>query len=141
MEIYEAFLYLIGSVFVPLFGVMAAHYYLESRRAGEGRDPEGRQDAEGVRAAALGPWLAGFLTYHWINPTGPTWWVDLVTRTVRTPLWERFPWLGASVPSFVVAFVIALVLFRRSRGQAATSIGSHRPTSSLTKSMQVDRSS
>jgi hypothetical protein len=125
---------------------MAAHYYLESRRAGEGPDPEGRQDpgvrtAPGVRIAALGPWLAGFLTYHWINPTGPAWWVDLVTRTVRTPLWERFPWLGASIPSFAVAFFVALVLFRRSPGQAATSIGSHRPTSSLSKSTPADRSS
>jgi putative hydroxymethylpyrimidine transporter CytX len=126
MELYEVFLYLIGSVFVPLFGVMAAHYLLEARRVA--RMPSAMPPPlPGVRIAALGPWLAGFLVYHWINPTGPTWWVDLVTRTVSTPLWERFPWLGASLPSFAAAFAIALFVFGRERG--ATPLVSERSES------------
>jgi NCS1 family nucleobase:cation symporter-1 len=98
MDRYELFLFLIGSVFIPLFGVVAAHY-LTGRGA----------TARGVRLAAFVPWAAGFLVYHWINPTGPAWWTDAVTRVVGTPLWERFPWLGASVPSFAIAFGLASI--------------------------------
>jgi purine-cytosine permease-like protein len=111
MESYELFLLLIGSVFVPLFGVFAAHYFVRCRgRYGEERVFE----PSGVRWWALVPWVAGFIVYHWCAATGPTGWVDAV-ETVFSD-WLSLPYplfgsaVGASLPSFAVAFVLALVV-------------------------------
>jgi nucleobase:cation symporter-1, NCS1 family len=111
MERYEFFLLLVGSVFVPLFGLFAADYLVRRRgRYGEAELFE----PGGIRWRAFAPWIAGFVLFHWSVPTGPQGWVDAV-RTVFAdwlslpfPLFEsRF---GASVPSFVVAFALALAL-------------------------------
>lgn len=112
MERYETFLFLIGSVFVPLFGILAADHFINRR---------GRIDADqldvaggsywytgGVRLAAVIPWVAGFLVYHWVLPTGPASWIDLVSNIAGEPLVVRFPWLSASIAAFAVAFVTAL---------------------------------
>ena len=106
MQLYESFLFLIGSVFIPLFGILAVE--LLGRRGREVFDSEDFQ--QGVRVRALIPWFIGFAVYHWIAPTGPDWWLDVVDLVFGSPLSERFSWLGASVPSFVVAFVLAVVL-------------------------------
>jgi putative hydroxymethylpyrimidine transporter CytX len=92
MERYESFLFLLGSVFVPLFGVFIAHHYFRPTS----------------RAAAFGAWILGFFLYHWIAPTGPAAWLDLVDSTVGAPLSVRWVWLNASIPSFLVAFAVAL---------------------------------
>jgi len=114
-ERYEVFLFLIGSVFVPLAAMFVAHYFVLSR---------GRYGAErvflaagpGLRWRALIPWVAGFVLYHWSVPTGPAAWIDGV-RTVFTAIGLPFPLfdsrLGASVPSFVVAFALSLLVLRR----------------------------
>ena len=71
----------------------------------------------GVRWLALLPWAAGFIVYHWSVPTGPQAWVAAV-RTLFAD-WLRLPFplfdseLGASLPSFAVAFALALLLPRR----------------------------
>lgn len=117
MERYETFLFLIGSVFVPLFGVLAADHFVNRR---------GRIDATqlgsvggsywftgGVRLGAVVPWLAGFLVYHWVLPTGPASWVDVVGRVVGEPLYVQFPWLSASLAAFAVAFLTSLRPARR----------------------------
>jgi nucleobase:cation symporter-1, NCS1 family len=117
MDRYIAFLLLIGSVFVPLFGLLAARYFVRARRIDVG-DLYGRGEywyEGGVRAAAFAPWLAGVLVFHWIAPTGPTWWIDLVTDVAGTPLAERFGWLSASIPAFAVSFGLALLLRDRAR--------------------------
>jgi putative hydroxymethylpyrimidine transporter CytX len=108
MERYEAFLFLIGSVFVPLFGAVAA-YYLR-HRGSEEIAPAAASREGAFRAAPLIPWLIGFCVYHWVVPTGPSWWIDGVTAVTGTPLSERFSWLGASLPSFFAAFLVAWVL-------------------------------
>jgi NCS1 family nucleobase:cation symporter-1 len=108
MERYEAFLFLIGSVFVPLFGILCAEYLLPARGA-----PRGPHFAhEGMNWEGLVPWVIGFLVYHWISPIGPVGWIDAVTRVVGTPLGERWPLLGASIPSFAVALVATLIIRR-----------------------------
>jgi putative hydroxymethylpyrimidine transporter CytX len=115
---FEVFLFLIGSVFVPLFGVFAAHYFVLSRgRYGEAAMFE-RVGVE-VRWRALVPWVAGFLIYQWCVPTGPEWWIGGMERVVHG--WLRLPFplidgspFGASVPSFLVAFILALVVLRPS---------------------------
>jgi purine-cytosine permease-like protein len=118
MERYETFLFLIGSVFVPLFGTFIAdHFVSRSRRidVGELYRAEGSYwFSGGVRVAALIPWVAGFLVYHWIAPTGPEWWTTMITSLFGVPLSEQLLWLGASVPSFGVAFLIAAVTTRLS---------------------------
>jgi nucleobase:cation symporter-1, NCS1 family len=111
---FEVFLFLIGSVFVPLFGVFAADYFVLSRgRYGEHAMFE-RVDAA-IRWRALVPWAAGFVVYQWCVPTGPTWWVDALERVVHGTLRLPFPLiggspLGASVPSFLLAFALTLLV-------------------------------
>ena len=94
MERYESFLFLIGSVFVPLFGIFIAHYHLR------------RSSSDATHAvAAFGAWALGFAVYHWIAPTGPAWWLDLMDGLPGDPLSISAPWLSASIPSFVVALL------------------------------------
>lgn len=110
---YELFLLLIGSVFVPLFGVFAADRLVRARGRYRPEDPSAEP---GVRWAALAPWLVGFVLYHWSVPTGPTGWVEAV-RGAFTALGLPFPLLGsalgASLPSFAAAFGLGLLLPRR----------------------------
>lgn len=122
MERYEVFLLLIGSVFVPLFGVFAADYFV--RRRGRYSEEE-LFDGSGVRWRALVPWAVGFVLYHWSVPTGPAGWVHAMRTVFHGWLHLPFPLfgsaLGASVPSFAVAFALALAMpaTRRSRAGSA----------------------
>jgi NCS1 family nucleobase:cation symporter-1 len=118
MVTYELFLFLIGSVFVPLFGVFAADYFLRRRGRIDRRDlfePGGRYwFASGVNWRAVIPWVCGFVLYHWSVPTGPTGWTQAVRGLFQDWLHLPFPLagsrLGASIPSFVAALVLALAL-------------------------------
>ena len=71
---YPTFLYLLGSVFVPLFGVLLADW-LDTRRALRGG---GHLRGAGRRIERLVAWVAGFALYQWLSPVGPSWWTDLV---------------------------------------------------------------
>lgn len=77
---YEGFLLMIGSVFVPLFGVVIAHHGLHAKQ------PDGRA----VAWPALIAWLAGIAVYQ------------LVSRTAGD--------IGASLPSLATAFCLQLAL-------------------------------
>ena len=112
---FESFLFLIGSVFVPLFGVFLAVWGVTWR----GRFGEAAlfDDAvPGFRWRAVVPWVAGFAVYQWCVPLGPAWWTAGVERVV-TALGLPFPLLGgewgASLPAFGVAFVLAILVGRR----------------------------
>jgi putative hydroxymethylpyrimidine transporter CytX len=118
MERYESFLFLIGSVFIPLFGILCADHFF-TRRGRIDLDQlystEGRYwFTSGIRLAAFLPWAAGFAVYHWIAPTGPAWWTALIERWFGAPLSTSIPWLGASLPSFLVAFTLSLIIPRLS---------------------------
>jgi putative hydroxymethylpyrimidine transporter CytX len=112
MERYEVFLFLIGSVFVPLAGIFVADYFVLARGR-YGADQVFGRHAERLRWRALIPWVAGVVLYHWNVPTGPAGWIDAV-EGVFTSIGLPFPLmgsrLGASLPSFAVAFVLALVV-------------------------------
>ena len=86
---YAVFLFLLGSFFVPLFGVLAADFVL------------GEAGAVGVRWSGLGAWLAGFAVYQWIQPTGPEAWTALLAGANAGSLT-----IGASLPSFAVSFLL-----------------------------------
>jgi nucleobase:cation symporter-1, NCS1 family len=115
IERYEVFLFLIGSVFVPLFGVFAADYFvLRSGRFGEAA----LFARTGVRWRAMAPWAAGFALYQWCVAPGtmPAGWTEAVTTVFRTWLHLPFPLFGgrfgASLPSFVLAFLLSLGVLR-----------------------------
>lgn len=101
MLAYELFLFLLGSIFVPLLGVWFADYFVLKNRLVR---------TEGIRLGSVLAWVIGFIVYHWIAPTPLDWWRDFVTSILGTPLSERFVWLGASLPAFVVAFALQLVV-------------------------------
>lgn len=106
MDAFETFLFLLGSIFMPLFGVwFADHFVLHNDGS----------DQRSFRAASLVPWVAGFFVYHWINPTGPGWWIELFASAGK-PLAAKVTWLGASLPSFAAAFILHLVIARLTAG-------------------------
>jgi putative hydroxymethylpyrimidine transporter CytX len=115
---FEFFLFLIGSVFVPLFGVFLADRWV-LRRGGFAEDALFDGAPPGVRWRAVVPWVAGFVCYQWCVPTGPDWWTGGVERLFSLlglpfPLFADTP-IGASIPAFAVAFLLALVVLPRSR--------------------------
>ena len=111
---YQNFLYLLGSFFVPLFGVLVADWLSERAHY----TPEHVFNETEWRPAALVAWLVGFGLYQWLSPVGPSWWTRLVAHT--HPASVSFT---ASLPSFAASFVLATiagVLARsRFRGRAA----------------------
>jgi NCS1 family nucleobase:cation symporter-1 len=110
---YQNFLLLIGAVFVPLFGVLAAHYTVVRR--GYTVD-EIYAERGGFKMWGVIAWLAGFATYNWLNPGTVTWWVSAMKAIFGTPP----TFMSASIASFVVAFMLqSAERFVRS-GESAT---------------------
>lgn len=95
---YQSFLLLLGSVFVPLFAVLLADWLAAGRHYAESDVFEAPPWRPGLVAA----WVAGFAVYQWLFPTGPSRWVDAVEE-LNPPEWG----IGATVPSFLVAFTLA----------------------------------
>ena len=58
-----------------------------------------------LRAGPIAAWVAGFVSYQWLSPTGPQWWVEQVER-LDPPAWG----IGATLPSFAVSFALALAV-------------------------------
>ena len=95
---YQSFLLLLGSVFVPLFGVLLADWLLAGAHYRE-RD---FFSGPAVRPVQLTAWVAGFVLYQWLSPQGPSWWTALVAH-----LHPGHASWTASLPSFAAAFVLA----------------------------------
>src|SRR5918912_1315964 len=96
IERYEAFLLLLGSLFAPLFGVVAADYFLLRRRHLDVQALYEESGAYGYRKGfngyALFCWAIGVAVYQGIA--------------------NLYPSIGASLPSFVLAGAIYLGLAR-----------------------------
>jgi nucleobase:cation symporter-1, NCS1 family len=97
---YLTFLYLLGSVFVPLFGVLLADWLVR----GAHYRAEDIFEAPLVRWERLAAWVLGFALYQWLSPVGPSWWTDQVEH-----LSSGHARLTASLPSFAVAFGLTLL--------------------------------
>ena len=118
---YQSFLLLLGSVFVPLFGVLLADWLLAGAHYREHDIFGGRA----VRGEQLAAWLSGFALYQWLSPQGPSWWVDLVAH-----LRPGHATWTASLPSFAAAFVLATaagLLWPREDAARAARRGSRQP--------------
>src|SRR5687767_9655523 len=92
---YESFLLMLGSFFVPLFGVLLADWLAAGARYGE-------QDVfagPAVRWGMLAAWIAGFAAYQWLHPVGPSWWTDAIGDGADLGI-------GATLPSFVVSLAL-----------------------------------
>ena len=74
---YETFLFMLGSFFVPLFGVLLAHWLLSGARYTRADVFE----APAFRPLMIVAWLAGFCLYQWLHPDG--------TERVDRPAGER----------------------------------------------------
>jgi NCS1 family nucleobase:cation symporter-1 len=102
---YTQFLYLIGSVFVPLFAVAIADFFITSRM---------RWDVSARAAFRWQPalaWVFGFVAYQLVNPGTVAGWSDFWAGLGFTPP----GWLGATYTSIVVAMVAAVLLGRIGR--------------------------
>jgi nucleobase:cation symporter-1, NCS1 family len=95
---YEAFLLMLGSFFVPLFGVLLADWLL----AGMRYTTRDIFHGPAFRPELIAAWFVGFALYQWLHPTGPNWWIELVDRANAGELE-----IGATLPSFLVAFLLA----------------------------------
>jgi nucleobase:cation symporter-1, NCS1 family len=93
---YQDFLYLLGSFFVPLFGVLLAQWLAGNRDPF--RAPE-------FRPSQVAAWLAGFGLYQWLAPVGPDSWIRLVDHTHPGQ-----GAIGGSLPSFALSFLLSLGL-------------------------------
>jgi putative hydroxymethylpyrimidine transporter CytX len=101
---YEVFLFLLGSFFVPLFGVLLADWLL----AGARYTRTDIFEAPALRPLQMVAWLAGFALYQWLHPTGPSDWTDFVANFEPAGI-------GASLPSFALSFALASLVALRYR--------------------------
>ena len=112
LRTYESFLLLLGSFFVPLFGVLLADWLVAGLRYS--RDEI--FGAAAFRPGLIAAWLIGFALYHWLHepPLGPSWWVDIVAETRQPGVG-----IGASLPSFAAAFCLAVLVSSLSRRRSS----------------------
>jgi purine-cytosine permease-like protein len=113
MNNYAGFLTLIGSVFVPMLGVLAVDFFVFTGR--RGWDVSGRAPA---RPAMIVAWAAGIATYQLINPGTAGWWSRLWTNAQSELGFTPAAWMSASLLSFLVAGAVTAVIggfTRRSR--------------------------
>ena len=101
---YQSFLFLIGSVFVPLFAVATVDFFMISRQRW---DTSSRAK---LRVAPVIAWACGFVAYQLIYPgTVPVWaefWIAVDQTIGFTPP----TWLGSSVAAIVVGGLVMFVL-------------------------------
>src|SRR5205823_4807819 len=118
---YSQFLYLLGAFFVPLLGVLVADWLA----AGAHYTEDDVFGAPPLRPGPIAAWIAGFAVYEWLaQPTGLGFWTSLLTH-LPTPSYA----VGASLPSFACAFILASAAARFARlgSPRATDRGSREP--------------
>jgi NCS1 family nucleobase:cation symporter-1 len=112
---YQSFLFLIGSVFVPLFAVAAADFFLVRSQ---------RWDVSAssrLRIAPVIAWVCGFVAYQLVYPGTVPGWAEFWTRVATSIGFTPPSWLGSSVAAIVVgglAMVILAPLAKRDSASA-----------------------
>ena len=107
---YESFLLLIGSVFVPLLGILTADYFVLRSRQYDVADlyrSGGRYwYRNGVNWLAIAVWGAGFALYL------------LIAGLPQLGFAGLAPWLGATIPTYLFGFTAYAFLGRAAAGVA-----------------------
>jgi purine-cytosine permease-like protein len=115
---YSQFLYLLGAFFVPLLGVLVADWLA----AGAHYDERDVFEAPAFRPANIAAWVTGFIVYEWLaQPSGLGFWTRALSH-LPTPSYA----IGASIPSFVCAFVLASAAARVARLGSARAVDRRR---------------
>ena len=102
---YQSFLYLLGSVFVPMFAVFAVDYFLLA-----GRHRWNVAVDAPSRWRMLLPWALGFASYQLVNPGSVSWWASAWGSVASALSFTPATWMSASLVSFGVAAVVTLLL-------------------------------
>jgi len=111
MRSYQRFLLLLGAVFVPLLGVLVADWVLRGAHYSRADVFEG----PAVRPGPIVAWIAGFIAYEWLNqPADLGFWTTWLSH-LPTPSYA----VGASLPSFAVAFLLTAAAVRLGSARAA----------------------
>jgi NCS1 family nucleobase:cation symporter-1 len=113
---YENFLYLLGSVFVPLYAVLLVDYFVLRRRRWDVSE-----DAPG-RWTMLLPWLAGFVTYQLVHPAAIDWWATWWEARQDQLHLHPPTWAGATIASFAVAAAVTWAIGQRGRRSAGSAV-------------------
>ena len=99
LDAFVQFLYIIGAVFVPLFAIVVADYFLLMKRRYSIQDlylPSGRYwFKRGVSLVALEAWIIGVAIYYGVQQVSPD--------------------LGATLPSFIATSIVYFIM-RKSLG-------------------------
>lgn len=106
---YQSFLFLIGSVFVPLFAVAVVDFFGVSRQQWD------VSATARLRVAPVVAWASGFIAYQLVYPGTVGGWADFWTAVAGAIGFTAPSWLGSSVAAIVVAGVVMLVLGRLTR--------------------------
>jgi len=92
---------LIGSVFVPLFGVVLSDYYIVKRRQ-YAQDMMYGKNVLKIGFPAIIAWSFGVLLYYLLSSLSP----------IYIPQWSQ---IGATIPSFVGSFLLYLGIIQRGK--------------------------
>jgi len=106
---YQSFLFLIGSVFVPLFAVAAVDFFAVSRQRWD------VSDAARLRAVPVVAWAAGFVAYQLVYPGDVPVWSESWAAVAEALAFAAPTWLGSSVAAITVGGLVMLVLGRLAR--------------------------
>jgi purine-cytosine permease-like protein len=101
MANYFGFLGLIGSVFVPLLGVLVADFFLRARR-----EWNTAPDAP-ARWGMVAAWLTGFVVYQLVNPGDAGAWTRFWDGVRQAVHFTGQAWMSASLLSFLAALAVA----------------------------------
>src|SRR5215211_2031992 len=113
MSQYQSFLFLIGSVFVPLFAVAAVDFFVVRSQ---------RWDVSvnsPFRIAPVVAWFCGFVAYQLVYPGTVPGWADFWTWAARSIGFTPPTWLGSSVAAILVGGLTMVILAPLAKRDAA----------------------
>ena len=109
---YETFLLLIGGVFVPVFAILLADYFVLRRREYRVDDLYGSSGVYwymgGLNPVAIAVWVAGFFVYA--SAGQPPWLLEHLDFVSWVPDWATH--IGGTIPGFTFSFVAYLAAMR-----------------------------
>jgi nucleobase:cation symporter-1, NCS1 family len=100
---YQSFLFLIGSVFVPLYAVAAVDFFLVSRQSWD------VSNTSRFRVAPVIAWACGFIAYQLVYPGTVPGWADFWTSVDQQIGFVPPGWLGSSVAAIAVGGFVMFI--------------------------------